>query len=164
MKLDEAKKSKLGNSFVKWKEVVVSTAQLKSMKELTTSTRVNLLSKDDSDKLFDCSECIAQMNHSIVVSSSSKNSMQQQQSYEKLKQRLSSPDVLVDISKENMELFVRLLKDELEKEGYSCKAWKEEIKCKNVRMFYGIAVEECGFCVSEYYMAFEWVLPKHAKT
>jgi hypothetical protein len=60
-----------------------------------------------------------------------------------------------------MELFTRVLKEELKKEGYSCKVWKEEIKCKNVTMFYGIAVEECCFYLSEYYVEFEWLLLPH---
>ncbi|XP_020908026.1 BTB/POZ domain-containing protein KCTD6 isoform X1 [Exaiptasia diaphana] len=162
IKLDEAKKSRLGNSFTKWKNTIVSKAQEKSLTNLTSSSRINFISKDDHNSLVNLTDCLGEMEHFIVIRSEiEKNLPVQDQSFESLRNRLAiDPDVIVDIAQSDMGMFVGTLQEDLNREGYSFKIWTSQMCCKNVKRIMNVCVEKCELSANEYFVQFEWGLPK----
>lgn len=162
LKLDEAKKSKLGNSFTKWKNTVVSTAQLKSLTNLSSLSTINMISIEDHLSLLDKCDCLGEMEHSIV-NEIDKNSESKDQGFDSSPKRLISPDILIDIPQSDMGMFVRILREELTREAYSFRMWTRELRCSNVKKIMNVCVEKCEFRLNEYYVEFEWLLAKEAR-
>lgn len=159
LKLDEAKKSKFGNSFTKWKNTIVSKAQLKSLNNLSSSSKINIISLDDHNSILSRNDCLGEMEHSIAHEID-KNSESKDQRFECYKKWLHSADILIDIPQKDMGVFVRTLREQLTQEGYSFKIWTRQLRCCNTNKIMNVCVEECDLKINEYIVEFEWIVPE----
>ena len=160
LKLQEAKKLKLGSFVNEWKNTLISCAQAKSLQELSSAGRVNFLTEQEHAKIIDSQECLAAHGHHLVITSPCRDTdgfNVHQESCTYVFNRLKDPDIIItDIPTANMDLFLEIMKRELKNEGYVCDMWVENIKCKNYKLNYGIGRDECKFSIKEYYVEFEW--------
>ncbi|EDO35231.1 predicted protein [Nematostella vectensis] len=163
LKLNNAKKFKLGDSFDAWKNNIIRTAQERSMESLSSTGRVNFVCAEDRKMFKAADDCIGQLEHSLVVTSPGKDRQTCcHESYEQVLDRIAKPDLELELSPGDTELFARLTERELRTEGYTCRVWREEIRCNNVRKLFGIGLEECELKLVEYYVEFEWPEPESA--
>ncbi|XP_048588442.1 uncharacterized protein LOC116605526 isoform X2 [Nematostella vectensis] len=163
LKLNNAKKFKLGDSFDAWKNNIIRTAQERSMESLSSTGRVNFVCAEDRKMFKAADDCIGQLEHSLVVTSPGKDRQTCcHESYEQVLGRIAKPDLELELSPGDTELFARLTERELRTEGYTCRVWREEIRCNNVRKLFGIGLEECELKLVEYYVEFEWPEPESA--
>ena len=158
-KLEEARKSKLGNNFDKWKNVIIAQAQEKSLKHFSSTSKVTILSSEDHKKILHYPECLGNHDHSLVVCKPGKqgHNTHHQESFDYIKSRLQTPDiVLSDISNSETKSFLQTIERELTRDGYTSRSWDEVIRCKNNRLIYGIGREECRLSLVEHIIEFEW--------
>lgn len=163
MKLEEAKKAKFGNCFDKWKEKIITLAQTKSIRDLSSKGRLSLLTSEDHRRVMEENECIGEHAHHLAVTSIAQYAQGPSchyESFDSMQRRLKEPDiVLSDVKDDDMKLFVKIMNRELTNNGYCCHFWHEVIRCKNIKMHYGIGREECRFSVTENVVEFEWPQP-----
>jgi len=157
-KLENARKSKLGNDFVKWQQDIITHAQEKSLKNLTSTSKVSLLSLEDHKKIMECGDCVGPHAHNLVVSKPAKQGLiHHQETFDYVQRRFKETDLVVCIlNNAEMKLFVSITEADLKNSGYRCTFREEKIRCKNIKLHYGIGKEECSFNVTEHVVEFQW--------
>lgn len=157
-KLEEAKKSKLGSDFEKWQQQIITCAQNKSLQNLTSTSKVSLLSQEDHEKVMECGDCIGPHAHNLVVSKpATQGVVHHQETFDYVQRRFRETDLVVCIlSNADMKMFISITEADLKNNGYCVSFREEKIRCKNVKLHYGIGKEECRFNVTEHVVEFEW--------
>ena len=56
------------------------------------------------------------------------------------------------------KMFISMTEADLKNNGYCCSFREEKIRCKNIKLHYGIGKEECRFNVTEHVVEFDWYL------
>lgn len=157
-KLEDARKSKLGRDFEKWQQQIITCAQSKSLQNLTSSSKVSLLSLEDHKKIMECGDCVGPHAHNLVVSKPAKQGMiHHQETFDYVQRRFKETDLVICIlTNAEMKMFISMTEADLKNSGYCCSFREEKIRCKNIKLHYGIGKEECRFNVTEHVVEFEW--------
>ena len=157
-KLEEARKSKLGSDFEKWQQQIITCAQSKSLQNLVSTSKVSLLSLEDHKKIMECGDCVGPHAHNLVVSKPAKQGLiHHQETYDYVQRRFKETDLVVCLlTNAEMKMFMSITEADLKNNGYCCTFREEKIRCKNVKLHYGIGKEECRFNVTEHVVEFEW--------
>ncbi|XP_022801125.1 BTB/POZ domain-containing protein KCTD5-like isoform X1 [Stylophora pistillata] len=160
-KLEEAKKSKLGCDFEKWQQQILICAQNKSLENLTSSSKVSLLSQEDHKKIMECGDCVGPHAHSLIVSNPAKRagSAQIRDTLENVQRRVKETEpVVCPLKDAEMKTFVAMTMFDLMNKGYAVSLCEETIQCKNTNVYYGIGREECHLNITEHVIEFEWCM------
>lgn len=157
-KLEIARKLSLGSDFEKWQQAIITHAQEKSLQNLMSSSKVSLLSLEDHKKIMESSACVGPHAHSLVVTKPGKQGLvHHQETFEYLQRRFKDKNLVIcTLDNSQMKLFINITEADLKNSEYRCSFRDERIRCKNVKVHYGIGKEECNFCVTEYIVDFEW--------
>lgn len=157
-KLENARKLKLGTDFEKWQQAIITQAQEKSLRNLTSTSKVSLLSMEDHEKIIDCGDCVGPHPHNLVVSRPVEQGLvHHQETFDYLQRRFKETDLVVCVlNNAEMKLFVSMTEADLKNNGYRCTFLAEKIRCKNIKLHYGIGKEECRFHLTEHVVEFEW--------
>jgi len=157
-KLEDARKSKLGSDFEKWQQQIITCAQTKSLQNLQSTSKVSLLSVEDHQKIMECRDCVGPHAHNLVVSKPAKQGViHHQETFDYVQRRFKETDLVVCIlTNAEMKMFINMTEADLKNSGYCCSFREEKIRCKNIKLHYGIGKEECRFNVTEHVVEFEW--------
>jgi len=157
-KLEDARKSKLGSDFEKWQQQIITCAQSKSLQNLTSTSKVSLLSLEDHKKIMECGDCVGPHAHNLVVSKPAKQGViHHQETFDYVQRRFKETDLVICIlTNAEMKMFISMTEADLKNSGYCCSFREEKIRCKNIKLHYGIGKEECRFNVTEHVVEFEW--------
>lgn len=157
-KLENARRLKLGRDFSKWQQTIITHAQEKSLQNLTSTSKVSLLSLEDHRKIMECGDCVGPHAHNLVVSKSAKQGLvHHQETFDYVQRRFKETYLVVCIlNNTEMKLFISITEADLKNSGYRCTFREEKIRCKNIKLHYGIGKEECRFNVTEHVVEFEW--------
>ena len=157
-KLENARKMRLGRDFPKWQQDIISHAQEKSLQNLTSTSKVSLLSMEDHQKIMECGDCVGPHAHNLVVSKPAKQGLvHHQETFDYVQRRFKETDLVIcSLNNVEMKLFISITEADLKNKGYSCTFREEKIRCKNVKLHYGIGKEECRFNVTEHVVEFMW--------
>lgn len=157
-KLEHARKSKLGSDFEKWQQQIITCAQSKSLENLTSTSKVSLLSLEDHKKIMECGDCVGPHAHNLVVSKPAKQGViHHQETFDYVQRRFKETDLVICIlTNAEMKMFISMTETDLKNNGYCCSFREEKIRCKNIKLHYGIGKEECRFNVTEHVVEFDW--------
>lgn len=157
-KLEDARKLSLGSEFEKWQQAIITHAQEKSLQSLVSTSKVSLLSLEDHKKILECDDCVGQHDHNLVVTKPGKQGLvHHQETFEYVQRRFKDTSLVIcSLDNTQMKLFVSITEADLKNSQYQCTFHDERIRCKNVRLIYGLGKQECKFCVTEYVVEFEW--------
>lgn len=157
-KLDDARKLSLGSEFEKWKQTIITRAQEKSLQSLTSTSKVSLLSLEDHKKILECGDCVGPHAHNLVVTKPAKQGLvHHQETFEYVQRRFKDTNLVIcSLDNTQMKLFISITEADLKNCEYRCTFHDERIRCKNLKLHYGIGKQECNFCVTEYVVEFEW--------
>ena len=95
-KLEEARKYKLGSDFEKWQQQIITCAQNKSLQNLTSTSKVSLLSQEDHKKIMGCGDCVGPHAHNLIVCKPAKRgSVQIHDTFENVQRRVKETEPVV---------------------------------------------------------------------
>ena len=157
-KLEEARKYKLGSDFKKWQQQIITCAQNKSLQNLTSTSKVSLLSQEDHKKIMECEDCFGPHAHNLIVCKPAKRgSAQIHDTFENVQRRVKETEpVVCPLKDAEMKAFVDMTLADLISKGYAVSLRETTIQCKNTKVYYGIGKEECQLNITEHMIEFEW--------
>ena len=157
-KLEEARKYKLGSDFEKWQQQIITCAQNKSLQNLTSTSKVSLLSQEDHKKIMECGDCVGPQAHNLIVCKPAKRgSVQIHDTFENVQRRVKETEpVVCPLKDAEMKAFVDMTLADLISKGYAVSLREITIQCKNTKVYYGIGKEECQLNITEHVIEFEW--------
>ena len=158
LKLENAKKSKLGIELERSQAALITHAQNKSLLSLSATSKVSLLSQEDHKKIVECGDCVGPHAHNLVVAKPFKQGVvHHQETVDNVQRRLKNTELVIcNLTNAQMKLFIDITESDLRENGYHCEFRVETIRCKNVKLHYGIGKEECTFHVTENVVEFQW--------